>query len=111
LTAFVRHGAKKDGRDYTEYVIHVLWPACHLLHIDIMRSRVQGVSAPLVGAACENACLFLTYNKFQDIILSIRPSVGEVTATDGAKIERRQLSLGELALAAGAAGAAASFLL
>ncbi|KAJ9123537.1 hypothetical protein QFC24_003752 [Naganishia onofrii] len=76
-----------------------------------MRSRVQGVSAPLVGAACENACLFLTYNKFQDIILSIRPSVGEVTATDGAKIERRQLSLGELALAAGAAGAAASFLL
>ncbi|GHJ83912.1 hypothetical protein NliqN6_0314 [Naganishia liquefaciens] len=73
----------------------------------------RGVSAPLVGAACENACLFLTYNKFQDIIITIRPTVGgdsDHASADGQK-GRRQLTLGELAMAAGAAGAAASFLL
>lgn len=74
-------------------------------------SLEQGVSAPLVGAACENACLFLTYNKFQDIILNIRPTVGGVAEVVDGKPRRRELTLGELALAAGAAGAAASFLL
>lgn len=71
----------------------------------------QGVSAPLVGAACENACLFLTYNKFQDIILNIRPTVGGIVEVADGTPRRRELTLGELALAAGAAGAAASFLL
>ncbi|KAI5453625.1 mitochondrial ornithine carrier protein [Naganishia albida] len=75
------------------------------------RGLYRGVSAPLVGAACENACLFLTYNKFQDIILNIRPTIGGGPGSVDGKSRRRDLTLGELALAAGAAGAAASFLL
>ncbi|RXK40936.1 mitochondrial ornithine carrier protein [Tremella mesenterica] len=66
----------------------------------------RGLSAPLLGAACENACLFLVYGKTQNIILHFRP--GETTDTS---LEKRQLSQAELALAAAAAGAVTSFVL
>ena len=83
---------------------------------------------PVMGAACENATLFLVYNKCQDLIVALRPEpsseasssrisdpAGDYQDVSGlsekAKGKRRQLSTGEKAIAAAAAGAAASFIL
>lgn len=61
---------------------------------------------PIVGAATENACLFLVYNKMQDLIRHVNPiQPGVLIGT------RRELATPEKALAAAAAGAAASFIL
>ncbi|KAK4684864.1 hypothetical protein P7C73_g5302, partial [Tremellales sp. Uapishka_1] len=68
------------------------------------RGLYRGLSAPLVGAASENACLFLVYNKCQALIRHLSPGDTPVGTI-------RELSTGELAIAAGAAGAAASFVL
>jgi mitochondrial ornithine carrier protein len=64
---------------------------------------------PLIGAAAENATLFLVYNKCQDAIRSI--SGGNVIKSEKSLGKRRELSIGEKALAAAGAGAAASFVL
>lgn len=59
-----------------------------------------------MGAATENACLFLVYNKFQDVIRAASPvETGTIVG------HRRELSTPEKALAAAGAGAAASFVL
>jgi len=68
----------------------------------------RGVSMPLVGAAAENACLFLVYNKCQDVIRAVS---GSTSLSEKARGKRRELTIGEKALAAGAAGASASFIL
>jgi hypothetical protein len=86
-------------------------------------SRLQGISAPIVGAAAENASLFLVYNKIQELIRSAsRPGhtiFGSPIASlengeplsEKARGKRREMSMGELAMAAGMAGAFASFVL
>jgi hypothetical protein len=60
----------------------------------------QGLPAPVVGAMAENAFLFLCYNQLQSLIrLASGIPAGQ------------KLSLSQLAMAAGGAGAVASFLL
>jgi ornithine carrier protein len=57
---------------------------------------------PIVGAMAENASLFLAYNKIQDALLQyshFRPSTNHKVTLDG------------IAIAGGAAGTVASFLL
>lgn len=72
----------------------------------------QGLSAPLFGAACENATLFLVYNKCQDLIVATNPfGSTEHGLSEKAKGKRRELSTPELALAAAGAGSVASFVL
>lgn len=81
---------------------------------------------PILGAAAENATLFLVYNKVQDLIIRLNPHpatshasdplAGSVLADEAhmsekKKGKRRELSVGELAMAAAGAGAAASFVL
>jgi ornithine carrier protein len=88
--------------------------------------KIQGISMPILGAAAENATLFLVYNKFQDLILrldphptssrSTNPAAGSMLAdekhmSEKQKGKRRELRVGELATAAAGAGAAASFVL
>ncbi|KAL7419394.1 mitochondrial ornithine carrier protein [Cryptotrichosporon argae] len=68
------------------------------------RGLYRGISAPIVGAACENASLFLMYNKCQAVIVALRPG-------DSVAGKRRELSIGELMVAAAGAGAVASFVL
>ncbi len=64
---------------------------------------------PIIGAAAENAILFTFYNKCQDAIRAI--SDGSGRTSEKALGKRRELSIGEKAVAAGGAGAVASFLL
>jgi len=64
---------------------------------------IQGLSAPIVGAAAENACLFLVYNQCQRLITFARGSDPNTPPEDK--------GLDELALAAAGAGAVASFIL
>ncbi|KAG8842811.1 hypothetical protein FRB91_003910 [Serendipita sp. 411] len=65
-----------------------------------IRGLYRGLPAPVVGAMAENASLFLCYNQLQALIrTSSNHPVGQ------------PLSLGQLAIAAGGAGAVASFLL
>ena len=86
----------------------------------------QGISMPILGAAAENATLFLVYNKCQDAIVylnphdtslrSANPLSGSILADEEhmsakKKGKRRELGNGELAIAAAGAGAAASFVL
>ncbi|WVQ75916.1 hypothetical protein IAR50_005551 [Cryptococcus sp. DSM 104548] len=60
------------------------------------RGLYRGISAPIVGAACENATLFLAYNKCKEAILLLR---------HGAKgSEGRELDMQETAMAAAGAG-------
>lgn len=81
---------------------------------------------PILGAAAENATLFLVYNKCQDLIIRLNPHTPTERSTDPIagsmladeehmsekkKGKRRELSNGELAVAAAGAGAAASFVL
>ena len=63
----------------------------------------QGLSAPIVGAAAENACLFLVYNQCQRLITFAKGSDPNTPPEDK--------GLDELALAAAGAGAVASFIL
>ncbi|KAK8847526.1 hypothetical protein IAR55_005384 [Kwoniella newhampshirensis] len=65
------------------------------------RGLYRGISAPIVGAACENAVLFLCYNKCKSAIVALRSD----------KSRGRELSMPETALAAAGAGATASFVL
>ncbi|ORY20912.1 mitochondrial carrier domain-containing protein [Naematelia encephala] len=69
----------------------------------------RGISAPIVGAACENASLFLVYNRLQNLILYLRPENDQSAIIGGTS--RRELSTPELALAAAGAGSAASFVM
>ncbi|WVQ83193.1 hypothetical protein IAT38_005332 [Cryptococcus sp. DSM 104549] len=62
----------------------------------------RGISAPIVGAACENAVLFLCYNKCKEAIFLLRPQGTE---------KSKELSMRETALAAAGAGSLASFVL
>ncbi|KAG8755315.1 hypothetical protein FRC14_004145, partial [Serendipita sp. 396] len=65
-----------------------------------IRGPYRGSPAPVIGAMAENASLFLCYNQLQALIqTSSNHPVGQ------------PLSLGQLAIAAGGAGAVASFLL
>ena len=88
--------------------------------------RSQGISMPILGAAAENATLFLVYNKCQDAIVYLNPHGTSLRSSDplsGSVLadeehmsakkrgKRRELSNGELAIAAAGAGAAASFVL
>ncbi|WWC86780.1 uncharacterized protein L201_001659 [Kwoniella dendrophila CBS 6074] len=70
----------------------------------------RGLTAPLIGAACENATLFVCYNKWKDLILAVRP---EVSGLDGGKGKgkSRELTTAELAIAGGGAGFMASYVL
>lgn len=65
-----------------------------------IRGLYRGLPAPVVGAMAENASLFLCYNQLQSLI---RGANGLSSS--------QPLTLGQLALAAGGAGAVASFLL
>ncbi|KIM33867.1 hypothetical protein M408DRAFT_325442 [Serendipita vermifera MAFF 305830] len=65
-----------------------------------IRGLYRGLPAPVVGAMAENASLFLCYNQLQSLIR---------TASD--MPAGQKLSLPQLAMAAGGAGAVASFLL
>ncbi|ORX33972.1 mitochondrial carrier domain-containing protein [Kockovaella imperatae] len=73
------------------------------------RGLYRGLSMPVIGAMAENATLFLVYNKCQDAIVAASSSSPGVSEKVLGK--RRELSTPELALAAGAAGACASFIL
>lgn len=66
------------------------------------RGLYRGISAPIVGAACENATLFLAYNKCKEGIYLLRP--------DG-KGKDKEFNMKETALAAAGAGFIASFIL
>ncbi|WWC59575.1 uncharacterized protein I303_102132 [Kwoniella dejecticola CBS 10117] len=73
----------------------------------------RGLTAPLVGAACENATLFLCYNKWKELILAVRPELpnsGDIRQGKG-KGKARELTTAELAVAGGGAGFMASFVL
>ncbi|WWC68072.1 uncharacterized protein I206_101991 [Kwoniella pini CBS 10737] len=70
----------------------------------------RGLTAPLVGAACENATLFLCYNKWKELILSVRPELPGSDTRKG-KGKARELTTAELAIAGGGAGFMASFVL
>lgn len=74
-----------------------------------LTEHMQGISAPIVGAAFENATLFLAYANLQRAILSLNP--GDTPLSEKAKGKQRELSLGEKALAGAGAGTAASFVL
>ncbi|KAG8802841.1 hypothetical protein FRC16_008562 [Serendipita sp. 398] len=65
-----------------------------------IRGLYRGLPAPVVGAMAENASLFLCYNQLQALI-----------RTSSNHPAGQPLSLGQLAIAAGGAGAVASFLL
>jgi len=95
-----------------------------MTELDPPQLQPQGVSAPIVGAAAENACLFLIYNRIQEIIrnnsraghtifgspIVVDPEEGGFLS-EKARGKRREMSMGELAMAAGMAGAFASFVL
>lgn len=59
----------------------------------------QGISAPIIGAAAENASLFMVYGKCQEAIVHFSPRVGG------------GLGIGELMIAGAGAGAVTSFVL
>ncbi|KAF4616303.1 hypothetical protein D9613_008445 [Agrocybe pediades] len=65
-----------------------------------VRGLYRGLPAPIVGSMAETATLFVTYTAFQDAIRALSPS----TSSD-------QLTIPQLALAAGGAGFVASFVL
>ncbi|KAF9003218.1 mitochondrial carrier domain-containing protein [Cyathus striatus] len=65
-----------------------------------VRGLYRGLPAPIVGAMAENASLFLTYGEFQTVIRK----VGQIPL-------EQKLSIGQLMIAAGGAGAVTSFLL
>ncbi|KAL1413414.1 mitochondrial ornithine carrier protein [Vanrija albida] len=67
-----------------------------------IRGLYRGISAPIAGAAAENASLFFIYNKAQAAILALRPG------PDGGL---RELTTMELGVAGAAAGAFTSFVL
>ncbi|OCF33864.1 mitochondrial ornithine carrier protein [Kwoniella heveanensis BCC8398] len=74
----------------------------------------RGLSAPLAGAAMENATLFVCYNKWKDLLLAINPDggAGGVGVVSGkGKGKAREMTMGELAIAGGGAGFMASFVL
>ncbi|EJT46427.1 L-ornithine transporter [Trichosporon asahii var. asahii CBS 2479] len=68
------------------------WPVC---------SDQQGLSAPVVGAAMENATLFFVYNRCQAGIVSLRPEAQRDAP----------LTIPELALSGAGAGAVTSYVL
>ncbi|WVR04730.1 hypothetical protein IAU60_001741 [Kwoniella sp. DSM 27419] len=70
----------------------------------------RGLSAPLTGAAIENATLFVCYNKWKDLILAVRPDTPGSLSEKG-KGKARELEMSELAIAGGGAGFMASFVL
>ncbi|WWD00699.1 hypothetical protein V866_007634 [Kwoniella sp. B9012] len=70
----------------------------------------RGLTAPLLGAACENATLFLCYNKWKDLILTVRPEIHGI-GSGSQKGKARELTTAELAIAGGGAGFMASFVL
>lgn len=66
----------------------------------IVHSKQKGLPAPVVGATLENASLFVSYRESQNVIRHLK-----------GKDARYQLPLGELMIAAGAAGLITSFIL
>ncbi|WVQ98165.1 hypothetical protein IAU59_005287 [Kwoniella sp. CBS 9459] len=76
----------------------------------------RGLSAPLAGAAMENATLFVCYNKWKDLLLAINPDgtgtgLGSGSGVGKGKGKAREMTMGELAIAGGGAGFMASFVL
>ncbi|ODN79563.1 hypothetical protein L202_03517 [Cryptococcus amylolentus CBS 6039] len=67
------------------------------------RGLYRGISAPIVGAACENATLFLAYKKCQEAIMLLRHG--------GEGSQGLELDMQETAIAAAGAGTIASFVL
>lgn len=77
----------------------------------MVRAR-QGLSAPIVGAAVENASLFFIYNRIQRAIVAARsPADGGNDADGSGGAPVGAPTVGELALSAAGAGAVSSFLL
>ncbi|WRT64638.1 uncharacterized protein IL334_001572 [Kwoniella shivajii] len=68
----------------------------------------RGLTAPLIGAACENATLFVCYNKWKDLIVTLRPEIPGLISGKG---KARELTTPEIAIAGGGAGFMASFVL
>ena len=67
---------------------------------------------PVAGAMAENATLFFVYNKCQDLLIATSPfGVPSDGLSDKAWGKKRALMTPELAIAAAAAGACASFIL
>lgn len=75
-----------------------------------MSADEEGISAPIVGAAVENATLFLVYEKCQAAIVALNPGKGG-GVSEKVLGKRREMSIGEMALAGGGAGAVTSFVL
>ncbi|WVF69685.1 hypothetical protein IAT40_004464 [Kwoniella sp. CBS 6097] len=74
----------------------------------------RGLSAPLAGAAMENATLFVCYNKWKDLLLAINSdgsAAGSGVGAGKGKGKAREMTMGELAIAGGGAGFMASFVL
>lgn len=78
-------------------------PTAHHLLTRTCFPRLQGLSAPIFGAAVENASLFFIYNRIQGTILAARGA--------GANFDKAEATIGELAVSAAGAGAVSSFLL
>jgi len=74
------------------------------------RANNQGLSAPVFGAAMENATLFLVYEKCSSAIVAYS-STPSSSLSEKALGKRRALSVPEMALAGGGAGLATSFVL
>lgn len=73
--------------------------------------REQGISAPIAGAALENASLFMVYGKCQDLIIHLRPQATLDDLSGSLGDGKGVLSIGELAMAGAGAGAVTSFVL
>jgi hypothetical protein len=74
---------------------------------DSRRLINQGISAPIIGAAAENASLFMVYGKCQELITHFKPTSPISPSSGGGG----QLGIGELMLAGAGAGAVTSFVL
>jgi len=97
-----RLGKRRVLEGYIECVIMFIGLLC-VLSMD--KSTVQGLPAPIVGSMAETAALFVTYTAFQNGIRSFSSS----SPTRPSNSE--QLTIPQLALAAGGAGFLTSFVL
>lgn len=100
--AFV-FSSSANPSSYCSYRLHGALRRAHISSESWALIR-QGISAPIVGAAMENATLFLVYEKCQRAILYFSPF-------DNSLGKKQEFSTPQLALAGAGAGAVTSFVL